>query len=299
MALSQNYTQYFPATQQIPLVHHGTMRNESIKNQISTVPTYEDAYLGTYDGPKKPSMRTLTVAKTAIFQSPPQSMKTINIDIASRSHDDLPRPNPDEMPQTIQDKGPSVNQYDRIDGQNTTAFGTEHEIVSKNCEPGPEPTRRWITEITLTAPPHKQSARILDPPEVILYNISSKHSPGTLYEFVPKATEGDKTPPPTITIHDATVNGRPIKSTMTASKAAMRIIETLVRTFFPEATLQANLDQLHPTTLDHLSTTTQAGIANIEVLVPVTITPKAVGVAVLKLHGWPQQNLTHPQPHCV
>ena len=142
--------------------------------------------------------------------------------------------------------------------------------------------RKRITDILLMDPPRLRHAPIQEPPAVVIYNIASEHRAGALYEFIPKITTEDHPAPP-ITIYDATVNGKPIITTMTVSKAAMRVIDELIRTFYPEATLQANLDQLHPIKLDHLSTTTQDGVTKIEIFAPVIITPEVEGVIILKL----------------
>ena len=101
--------------------------------------------------------------------------------------------------------------------------------------------------------------------------------------LIPQDTMEVASTTPTVTIHNISMNKSNKIYTMTILNSTMTILIELTKTHFPEATIAIILDPIQPTTLDHISSTTQDGIKKIEIFVPVEIVPNVTRVLIFKV----------------
>ena len=71
---------------------------------------------------------------------------------------------------------------------------------------------------------------------------------------------------------------------MTLTQAAMDILTTLSKKYFPEATPVIPHDPVQPLSLDYISSANHDGLRKIEMFLPIEIAPNTSGVIIFKVH---------------
>ena len=247
------------STASIKLATHDVSENDNFS-------TDHEQYPGLYPGPEPKSTKIIdtptasSIRRTATTSETLKSMneaKTKSNQSGER-HELLPR-----ITRGTEPAPPTTTTRETVRISTTTPTNLEEDH-----EPGSKPIMMMITGISLMTPPSMTTATVPYSPEIAVY----KRRPGAKYECYPSITEGGKQAPK-ITIHEVIVQNKVNMSTMTVSNAAMRIIDKLTKTVYPEATLQANPHQIQPKTLDYSSTTTKSGTTKIMIFAPAMIAP--------------------------